>query len=214
MIETTLQNWLLPKPLLMVFFAASVFSTMPAEAKIKCWKNHEGVRECGHSVPPEFAQQGHQELSEGGVRKTQTQRAKSLEELETEQAAENVKLAEEKLRGEQAVLDRVLLDTFSSEDDLLLARDGQMAHLESQIKLTDSHIAKLKNNLEDLIQDAANHERRGKQPPEKLITHITSLREQISDNAKFIETKRLEQAQLTAKFEADISRFRRLKGGN
>ena len=39
----------------------------PASARFKCWTNHEGVRECGEKVPPEFAQQGHQEMSKQGV---------------------------------------------------------------------------------------------------------------------------------------------------
>ncbi|MFP6780641.1 MAG: hypothetical protein VCB59_02995 [Gammaproteobacteria bacterium] len=194
-------------------FIASFVGGSPVPAKIKCWKNNEGVRECGNSVPPEFAQQGHQEMSQGGARKTVAGRAKSLEELEAEQAAEEEKRTLAKEQREQVALDRVLLDTFSSEDDLLLARDGQMAHLESQIKLTDSHIVKLNTNLDELIQDAANHERRGKEPPEKLVTHITSLREQIRDNEQFIATKRVEQDELTKKFEADITQFKKLKDG-
>lgn len=213
MFKTTLQTLSRPKNLLIALFIASFVGGSPVPAKIKCWKNNEGVRECGNSVPPEFAQQGHQEMSQGGARKTVTGRAKTLEELEADQAAEEEKRTLAKEQREQAALDRVLLDTFSSEDDLLLARDGQMAHLESQIKLTDSHIVKLNTNLDELIQDAANHERRGKEPPEKLVTHITSLREQIRDNEQFIATKRVEQDELTKKFEADITRFKKLKDG-
>ena len=143
--------------------------------KIKCWKNNEGVRECGNTLPPEFAQQGHDEVSAGGVRLESTGRAKSLEELEAEREEAKKKAAAELREREQAAKDRVLLDTFSSDDDMLLARDGQITHLESQVRLTESHIDKLNKGLEELIQDAADHERRGNQPPEKLIGDIDSL---------------------------------------
>ena len=35
-------------------------------ARIKCWTNNEGVRECGNAVPPEYAQKGHKEVSKSG----------------------------------------------------------------------------------------------------------------------------------------------------
>ena len=113
---------------------------------------------------------------------------------------------------EQAAKDRVLLDTFSSDDDMLLARDGQITHLESQIKLTESHTDKLNNGLEELIQDAADHERRGNQPPEKLLGDTKSLRQQIHDNKVFVETKHQERGEFIKKFDIDIARFHKLKG--
>jgi Txe/YoeB family toxin of Txe-Axe toxin-antitoxin module len=183
-----------------------------AQSTIKCWNNHEGVRECGNTVPPEFAQQGHETKSAAGVTVGRRQQAMTVEQLETERAERRAAMlaAEEKRR--EAVKDQVLLDTFSSEDDMILARDGQISHLQSQVKITESHIDKLKKSLEELIQEAADHERRGKQPPEKLVADIGSLRAQIRDNAKFIETKEIERTDISAKFDRDIDRFRKLKG--
>lgn len=181
-------------------------------AKIKCWTNNEGVRECGNLVPPEYAQQGHEEKSAGGVTVKTTGRAKSLEELELERSAEREKAATALRAREQAAKNRVLLDTFSSEEDMLLARDGQIAHLESQIKLTESHIQKLERSLDELVKNAADHERQGKHPPEKLVRDIESLGKQVRDNRVFIETKRRESAKIVEKFEVDIVRFRALKG--
>ncbi len=106
----------------------------------------------------------------------------------------------------------MLLDTFSSEDDLLLARDGQIAHLESQVKLTESHIEKLKKSLDELIQTAADSERRGNELPEKLVGDIDSLRQQIRDNDAFIVAKQKEREDIVKKFESYMVRFRELKG--
>ncbi|MDA0820902.1 MAG: hypothetical protein O3C28_00580 [Proteobacteria bacterium] len=202
----------LRKICLRIVVIALACSGMQTQAAIKCWKNHEGVRECGNAVPPEFAQQGHQEVSEGGAKVSHTKKAKSIEELEAERRAKQEELAAQERSREQAVVDRVLLDTFSSEDDMILTRDGQIAHLESQVKLTEGHIEKLQASLEELVKEAADHERRGKAPPEKLVKQIGSLRDQLKDNKTFIETKKLEQTHIAEKFAADIERFRELKG--
>ncbi|MFT4580579.1 MAG: hypothetical protein ACI915_001111 [Gammaproteobacteria bacterium] len=214
MTGSTIETLRLRKICMAIVAVALACACGQSHAAIKCWKNHEGIRECGNSVPPEFAQQSHQVVSEGGARTSIKGKAKSLEELEAERHAQREALAAQERKREQTVLDRVLLDTFSSEDDMILARDGQIAHLESQVKLTEGHIAKLQVSLDELIQEAANHERRGAIPPKKLVKQIGSVRVQVRDNETFIETKKLEQMHITEKFTADIHRFRQLKGLN
>ena len=108
MTRTNMQFSVARKALCSTFLVALLMGAgTTAEAKIKCWKNNEGVRECGNVVPPEFAQQGHEEVSSGGVKRESTGRAKSLEELEAERAEAKRKAAAEMLEREQAAKDRV-----------------------------------------------------------------------------------------------------------
>ena len=179
---------------------------------IKCWKNKEGVRECGNIVPPEYAQQGSETKDKFGVTIGTTGRAKTMQELDVERAAnrEQEVAAEEAKKREAA--DRVLLDTFTTEDDMILTRDGQVAHLDSQIHLVQSHIEKLQKNLDQMIERAAEIERRGEKPGAEVVKNIDDVRTQITDNHKFIDTKHLEQGSIRARFDRDIARFRELKG--
>lgn len=197
-------------PLAVAAALAAAFA-MPAPAAIKCWTNSEGVRECGNAVPPEYAQQGHEKLNKRGMTVQEKGAAKTLEELEAEREAEKAALREAAERKKREAADRVLLDTFASEDDLVLTRDGQIAHLESQIRLTQSHIDKLQNNLNQMIDRAGEVERRGEQPSDEMIANIASVRDQIAENETFIETKRREQNEIRERFAADIERFRELK---
>lgn len=183
-----------------------------AQAKIKCWTNHEGVRECGNSVPPEFMQKGFEEKSVGGVTLDRKGKARTLEDVEREKLEKIEAIKAAAAVREQDAKDRVLLDTFSSEDDMVLARDGQIAHLNSQVKITESHMVKLDKSLNDLIGEAADFERRGSEPPEKLVGDIQSLRTQIKDNQRFIDAKALERKTIDETFSAYIARFRALKG--
>ena len=207
----TMRNKHRYKPLLTCLVLAAALAPMSVGAAIKCWTNSEGVRECGNTVPPEYAQQGHEEKSTGGITVGKQKQARTIEEIEADRAAEREAELDEAAAQQQAAKDRVLLDTFSSEDDMVLARDGQISHLESQIRLTEGRIEKLKGNLDQVIQTAADQERRGQAPGEKLTEDIESLRNQIKENRAFIDDKRMAQDEIRAQFDADIARFRTLK---
>ena len=53
---------------------------LPASAGIKCWTNDDGVRECGNTVPPKYAQKAHRELT--GVLKKKGSSANVFSESE------------------------------------------------------------------------------------------------------------------------------------
>ena len=187
-----------------------------AHAGIKCWTNKDGVSECGDAIPPEYAQQEHIEKSKSGAVLHKQERSKTREEIVAERdqrAAEaQAKAAAAAEAAKRAAADRVLLDTFSSEDDLVLARDGQLTNVEAQIKLTESHVKKLNRQLDQMIGQAADIEKRGRVVPANLSRNIDSVREQIDEQNVFIADKRKEQQAIRAKFERDIARFRELRG--
>ena len=66
--------------LLIVFTLSGLTLSASVQARMKCWTNNEGIKECGDTVPPEFAQKGHQELGKGGIVREETERAKTPEE--------------------------------------------------------------------------------------------------------------------------------------
>lgn len=182
----------------------------PAPAAIKCWTNREGVRECGNAVPTEYAQQEHTVYNAQGVQVGARQRAKSSEELAEEErlAAQE---AEAKRKAEEvAKADRVLLETFSSEDDLILAREGKISALDGQIRLLESHIHKAEADLERRLGHAKAIEQRGQKPAEQILADIESTRAQIAAHQASIESKRREQDTIRQRFDHDLERFRTL----
>ena len=186
--------------------------TAPVQAAIKCWTNKDGVRECGNVVPPEYSQESHTTISNTGVTTGVSEAAKTPEELAAEKRAAEEKAKKEALAKKKAAADRVLLDTFASEDDLIMTRDGKIANIESEIKLTEGHIEKLRKNLDEIIAQAADIERRGGKPGDKVKSDIENVRKQIEDNEAFIEKKKAEQEAVRKQFDADLVRFRELKG--
>lgn len=187
-----------------------------ASAGIKCWTNDEGVRECGNAVPPQYSQKGHRELSETGITLSTTDRAKTREELR-KQREEEARLAairseEERKVHERKMKDRVLLSTFTSEEDLRLAHQGQVAAIDLRIEHTEQILKQLERSLEELRGEAAKLERRGKSITPELKAKIARIERQLGESNDFIEKRRLQKAELAAQFSEDLHRYRELKG--
>jgi len=187
----------------------------PAEAALKCWTNKDGVRECGATVPPEYVGQGHEEVNRLGVKVHEQGRAMTAEEYAAEREAARLAKAEaERLAAEQAREaheNHILLETFASEDDILLARDGKIAAVDGEIRFARSTIEKLQADLDRRISEAATYERKATPIPEQLEADIAQVRGQIEAQESFIEQKRVEQEQIRAQHETLRERFVELR---
>ena len=201
-----------------VCMLAASLGAPSALAGFKCWTNSEGVRECGNAVPPEYAQQGHREMTDQGLTVKTTTRAPTKEELREEreerERQEALAAEQERQRKAQAAKDRVLLSTFSTEEDLLLARNGKIAALESRIQHTEAILFQLEKNLNQFLDEAAKLERGGKQVTPELRTNIANLQKQIEDSHVYIYERRQKMAEVETKFQEDLARYRELKGTN
>jgi hypothetical protein len=189
---------------------------LPAAAAIKCWRNDDGVRECGQSVPPKYAQKGHDEISDRGVTVSTTERAKSKEELRVmreEEARTAAKHAEElRKRRERQIKDRVLLSTFTTEKELAVAHEGQVAAIDIRIGHTRNILKQLQRSLQQLRSQAAKLERAGKPVTPAIKGRIAKLEQQLRDRNTFIDDRRLQKAELATQFSEDLDRYRQLKG--
>lgn len=182
-----------------------------ANARIICWTNNEGVRECGDRIPPEYSQKGHEELSEGGLVIDEQERAKTEEEIEEEKRLVALEEEEMKLVEEQEKNDLILTQTYSSVSDIENARDEKLKLIDGTIGLTNKRNEKIQQTLDQRIQQAADIERSGKAPSEGLLKDIESLKKQLQDNNDFINQKLAEQNEVRENYAKDIERFKALQ---
>jgi hypothetical protein len=197
---------------IIIFSLGGLSLATPVQARMKCWTNDEGVRECGDRIPPEFAQRSHQELGKSGVVRETTDRAKTDEELAEQRRLDKIKAEEEKALAKQRKKDDILLNTFSNVEDIERARDERLTALEAAIKLTMARSEKIEYDLDKRIQKAASAERAGRTPSEALLKDIESLKRQLNNNDVFIEGKHAEQEKIKASHAKDIAHFKKLKG--
>ena len=186
--------------------------SLPAQARIKCWENSDGVRECGEKVPPEYAQKSHKEISSQGITVGESARARTKEEIAEDERLAAIQAEEDRKQAEKDKLDKILLDTYTNTDDIQMTSDGKIAALESTIKLANKRNEKIQANLDKRTATAAAAELAGKQPPEDLLKDIQSLQRQIKNNDKFVVDKRLEQEAIKKEYVDKIVRFNELTG--
>jgi hypothetical protein len=195
---------------------AAALPPATAAAGIKCWTNNEGIRECGNAVPPEYAQKAHREITETGITVSTTERAKTKEELRKEREEEArlavIRAEEQRKKREREAKDRVLLSTFTTENELKLAHEGQVKAIDVRIGHTEKILKQLEQNLEQLRSQAAALERSGKPITPELKSKIAKVQQQMQDRQGFIESRRLLKEELAAQFTADLDRYRELKG--
>jgi len=192
--------------LIFISMGLLVLST-PAQARIKCWENSDGVRECGETVPPEYAQKSHREISNQGITLEESAKVKTVEERLEEERLLAIQKEEEAKKAEAEAQDKILLDTYSNTDDIQMTSDGKVAALESTINLANTRNEKIQSALDKRTAAAAAAELAGKQPSEELLKDIRSLKRQVKNNNKFIEDKRLEQEETRKEYAEKVERF-------
>lgn len=176
------------------------------------WVDKDGKTHYTNTPPPEAAQQERQVLDEAG-RVTETLRApKTEEEIAAERARkeEQARLARE--AEEQAARDRMLLQTYTSIEEMQMARDGRIAALEAQVRVVSGTISSLESQLAEAEQQAAQFRNAGKPVPEPLEKKIANNREDLLENQKFLMSRLEEQDNIRKKFDDEIARFKELKG--
>ena len=199
-------------PCLVLLTALLPGSEVLAE-RIYKWIDENGEIQYGDSVPPQYS------TTERSVMNDQGRTVKVYEAAKTpeQKAAAQVLLqqqAEERKRAEQqAIVDHSLLSTYTSEEDMLMARDSKLASVETLIQLTNSRLESMQKRLNELTNDAAEFERSGKKLPGALVSQMKNISEQILQNEAFVKAKENEKEQIASKFDEDIKRYRELTSG-
>lgn len=200
-------------PLLLA--AALLLLTGPGVApagKLYRWVDAQGNVHYSDRVPPEQIRQGREELDPQGRIIRSVERAKTREELEAAQREAEKKAEQERQARQRAQRDRVLLQTYTSLDDIQRSRTRKINAIEATIRVTQGRIEKLEAELGNQMKIAADAERRGEAVPDEIKQAIASLRQQIADNRNYITAKRGDMAQLEKSYAADIKRYKELKG--
>jgi len=184
---------------------------LPAHAaSIKCWKNSDGVRECGFAIPPEYAQKRVEILNDRGQVTEVIEAAKTPEERERDrQRQAELKIQQDKIQAERDY-DRVLLQTYTTERDLQIARENQANAAQAIINIAEGNLKVQRSQFEQLTKQAGNFERSGKPVPEKLVSEIDKLSTMMKESEQYLDKKNQEKKQILDKFDQDLKRLQGL----
>lgn len=189
-----------------------LFACQVTEAgKLYKWVDENGKVHYTDTPPPEASKTERQVLNDQGLVTETLAREKTEEEIAAEQkAAEEaaaIKLAEE----EQAAKDRMLLATYTSVEEMKMARDGRLQALDAQIRVVSGSISTLETRLTGLEQQTEQVKANGNPVPQILQQQIEDTRAELLQNQKFLIAREEEQEEIRQKFAKEIARFKELR---
>jgi len=190
--------------------AVSAFAFAGNGPKMYKWVDKSGVTHYGSSIPPEYAAQQSEQLdAHGNVVKTQ-EAQKTPEQLAAEQKAQQQAAQQAQATAAQQAHDKVLLDTYTSTNDMNRDRDSKLASIDAQINVFNGTITGLQTTLADL-QDRSNELVSKNQPvTPKLQKQIDDTKSQLITNQQQLLKEQQHKQEVSAQFAADIDRFKQL----
>jgi hypothetical protein len=203
-----------------IVLAATVYAAATAaqnrvsrEAFFRC-KDRNGQTHYGDSMPPQCAGLDTEVLNDKGMQVRLIEgEATRLKRLEREAA--EAKLRKEK--EQSALRDRTLIETYLTVDDIERLRGQRIEQLNAQYRVTEQNIANLRERQTRLEGQIARFKPYSDKPnapplPENLAAEMVNTVNGLRVYQESLAANRREQATLNASFDADVKRFKELKG--
>jgi hypothetical protein len=196
---------------LVLFAVAALLVPALSEARFYRWVDEQGVVHYTDQIPPTQVDKGHTSLSDKGVPLETVPPAQTLDELKREQELKRLRAEQERLLEQQRAADRVLLSSFRSVDDLIMARDGKLASVDVVIGVARGNIRREQERLAQLRSEAADLERAGRPIPPHMDEGIAKTERAIRDAYTSIVERERQKEEIRVAFDRDHKRFRQLK---
>lgn len=196
---------------LLTFSAILLSSPFVAQAKMYKWVDENGQMHFGDKIPPQYQVKEHQELNEHGVVTKRREAAKTPQQKAEARRLEKEKerLALEEKKKQQR--DRVLLDTYTTERDLIVARDSRLEAVDSQINLAESIINDSNKNVESLEKQIAEIKATNREVPEDLYHRLDIEKKQVKVQSDVMKSHKKRRDDISKQFNGYIERFKVLK---
>jgi hypothetical protein len=172
------------------------------------WIDDKGVIHYGDSIPPEYAQGERSVLNSHGVEVGHVEGANNATAV-----AEKAKQAE--IARQKAQHDQFLLATYLSTKDIEQLRDERLSQIDGQIRASSAYIDSLATRLLALEDRAMRFKPYSSEPsarrmPDDLAEELIHVNNETRNQRAALESKRKDQLDMRAQFEADIVRYREL----
>ncbi|MDO8311967.1 MAG: DUF4124 domain-containing protein [Sideroxyarcus sp.] len=184
----------------------AVFS-LNAEAKLFKWVDNNGTTHYGETIPPEYANKEAVKLEDGRIKKREEKHEKDAQKAALKDPAA------EKARIEAERHDNALVNTYSSEQEIDLARERNLQQVEARRDSNTTLLQSAKENLLGLQKELENATKLGRKGTKaQLEAEISQAEERISRLQKDLEANAKELETVKARYAADKVRYRELKG--
>ena len=198
--------------ILSVGFILTLALSANAEAKLYKWVDDKGTTHYGEVIPPEFASKDRDSISKSGliqkrIEKETPETLRAKEEVELKRRTDNQAVVEQQRR------DSALLNTYSNENEIDMARERSMVLLNARIESNQMLLKSSQSTLDGHKKEVDSRTQAGKKIPPSLANDLTQAQARVSRFQAALGKSEEELAAVKARFEKEKELYRKLKGG-
>jgi hypothetical protein len=190
--------------LLMSAAALCAAVSLSAEAKLFKWVDNNGTTHYGETIPPEYANKDAVKLEKGRIEKREDKKA-NQKTAQKDPAAEKARIEAERH-------DNALINTYSSEKEIDLARDRNLQQVEARTGSFTTLLKSAQDNDISLQKEAEGLTKQGRKIPKSLEEDLVEAKARIAKLQGDLDNSLKENEAVKARYEADKVRYRELKG--
>jgi uncharacterized caspase-like protein len=215
-----LSTFVKPESMALIALIVVLGAIHPATAAtLYKWIDDDGQIRYSDQIPPQQVTKKHEKLNAHGIVVDTKEAAKTKEALEAErkakreadEASAKQKAAEDRVIAAQERRDKVLLLTFSSEEELAAIRDNRIDVVDSVITLINKSIGSTQEKLLELETQAdKNWISKDLEVPGGLAQKIEHQSRKIETSEEILLLKYNEKQKIIEQFDSDIIRYREL----
>jgi len=194
---------------LLILMMSTLFMAS-AQAGLYRWLDENGVVHYGDKVPAKYLKQEHDELNEQGTTVKKHDRAMSAAEKADKKREEAERKRLENEKRAQALRDRVLTDTYTTERDLVAARDARLDAIDSQLQLSKDIIESSKVNVTKTEELIERIKKSGRMVPEVTYAKLEREKLQLTTQQGVQQGHQIKREEVIEQFNGYIERFREL----
>jgi hypothetical protein len=161
------------------------------------------------SLPPDAVDKANVELNTQGITVGKTEPTATPEQRRAREAEAERAKQEAKDQQEAARLDRALLDSYTSEQDIELAKSRSLRTIEQSVESARAYIAQLTKRKEAMAAAKVNpNDKSAAAANERELARVNS---DLDQQQEFLSRKQIEMNNLIARYDNDKERWRAAK---
>ena len=173
------------------------------------WVDDQGVVHYSDKVPPEAVSKGATVLDKQGRPTKKIEPAPTPEQIKAKAAAEEQQRALAKSLEEQARRDRALMQSYTNEAEIDVARNRALTTIDTQIKAAQGYSVDLTRRQQELKKKKASYG--DKAVPIEVERELNTVDVELSRQTALIKQKGEEVTAVNAKYDADKKRWEEIK---
>jgi hypothetical protein len=173
------------------------------------WTDDKGVVHYSDQMPPDAVNKGTVVFDKQGRQVKKIDAAPTAEQLKAKEEEAERQQAMTRERDSQNRKDMALLQSYTSENEIELARNRALGAVANQVKSIETYTADLSRRQQELEKQKAALA--GKPMPAALENEWSGLNEELARQGRLLAQKKDEMASINARYDVDRRRWQEIK---